>query len=260
MPFHMDPTRIHPALTGFADECCGTLARLLAYVGVLALLAIVGMDLWDELSAGEASEPSAKAGWSAAARSYPAFAVSQFDFHEKTETYRIFRHPGGGRKDVFRWTAQGEKPVAELEIYRPASEFSQSAAVTEIATRMSPAERARRIAGPARRDRLYSEPADPAHRRKRTETGELFAPPELKRGSCAASATSAASIDRLTSAENLGLRGMLWSGAPARGWFSCNFFSPCIIIVMQCGRIDLVTGGPRRPKLIANRIWWPGRP
>lgn len=63
-----DPARIHPALTSFAGQCCGTLAGLLAYVGVLALLAIVGIHLWDELSAGDASEPSAKAGWSAAAR------------------------------------------------------------------------------------------------------------------------------------------------------------------------------------------------
>src|SRR6202022_365324 len=35
-----------PALTNFADERCGTLARLLAYVGALALLAIVGIHLW----------------------------------------------------------------------------------------------------------------------------------------------------------------------------------------------------------------------
>jgi hypothetical protein len=90
-------------------------------VGVPALLAIVGIPLWDELSAGEAGEPTAKAGWNAAARPYPAFAASQFDLPEKTETYRIFRHPGGGLKDVFRWTAHGEKPVAELEIYRPAA-------------------------------------------------------------------------------------------------------------------------------------------
>ena len=46
------PTRIHPALTSFADECCGTLARLVAYVGALALLAIVGIHLWDELPDG----------------------------------------------------------------------------------------------------------------------------------------------------------------------------------------------------------------
>ena len=43
------PNRIHPALTSFADECCGMLARLIAYVGTLALLAIVGVHLWDRL-------------------------------------------------------------------------------------------------------------------------------------------------------------------------------------------------------------------
>jgi len=130
-------THIHPALNSLADECCGALARLVAYVGTLALLAIVGIHLWDQLPAGGASEPAARAGWSLASRSYPAFAVSQFDSLEKTETYEILRHPGGGRKDVFRWAAPGEKPVAELEIYRPGAEFSQSApADAEIAARM----------------------------------------------------------------------------------------------------------------------------
>jgi hypothetical protein len=38
---------------------------------------------------------------------------------------------------------------------------------------------------------------------------ELFARAEFKRGSCAASATSAPSMDWVSSAENLGLRGML---------------------------------------------------
>jgi hypothetical protein len=133
------PTQIHPALTSFADECCGTLARLLAYVGALALLAILGTHLWDLLSTGEAIEPPAKAGWSVATRSHPAFAVSQFDLPEKTETYDIFRHPEGGRRDVFRWAAQGERPIAELEIYRPGGEFSQSGpASAEIAARMDP--------------------------------------------------------------------------------------------------------------------------
>jgi hypothetical protein len=38
---------------------------------------------------------------------------------------------------------------------------------------------------------------------------ELFTRAELKRGSCAASATSTASVDWLSGAENLGLRGTL---------------------------------------------------
>src|SRR3978361_1409857 len=60
--------------------------------------------------------PRCRGDWSVAVRSYPAFAVSQFDLPGKTETYEIFRHPEGGRKDVFRWSAQGEKPDAELGI------------------------------------------------------------------------------------------------------------------------------------------------
>ena len=134
-------TPIHPALTSFADECCATLARLFAYVGTLALIAIVGVHQWDQLQMREAAEPAAKAGWSVALRSYPAFAVSQSDFLEKTATYEILRHPEGGRKDIMRWAAKdekpGEMPVAELEIYRPGGEFNPSRPA-DIAARMDP--------------------------------------------------------------------------------------------------------------------------
>jgi hypothetical protein len=130
--------RIHSALTSFADECCGTLARLVLYVGALALLAIVGLHFWDELPARDIG-PAARAVWSPATRSYPAFAVSQPESFEKTASYEILRHPGGGRKDVLRWAAAAEKPVAELEIYRPGDEVSESGpALAELADRMDP--------------------------------------------------------------------------------------------------------------------------
>jgi hypothetical protein len=133
-----NPSRIHSALTSFADECCGTLARLVVYVGALALLAIVGLHFWDELPAKD-SGPAARAVWSPATRSYPAFAVSQPESFEKTASYEILRHPGGGRKDVLRWAAAAEKPVAELEIYRPGDELSESGpALAELADRMDP--------------------------------------------------------------------------------------------------------------------------
>ena len=114
-------SKIHPALRSFADECCGVLARLIAYVGALALIAIVGLSLWDEFPLKGSGDPTAKSAWSNAARSYPAFAVSQFDLSGKTETYEILQHPEGG-------------------LVVPG----------------------RRTAVPARRHRLYSEPADPA--------------------------------------------------------------------------------------------------
>jgi hypothetical protein len=136
---HPHPTNIHPALRSFADECSGVLARLIAYVGALALIAIIGVALWDELPFKGVRDPAARSAWAAAARSYPAFAVSQFDLPDKTETYEILRHPDGGRKDVIRWAAPGEWPVAELEIYRPGGELSQSGPpIAEIAARMDP--------------------------------------------------------------------------------------------------------------------------
>ena len=110
--------QIHPALTGFADECCGTLARLLVYVGTLALVAIFGL----HPVAGGRDERACRRSGLEHGRAHPAFAVSPFDLPGKTETYEILRHPQGGRKDVLHWAAQGEKPVAELEIDRPGDE------------------------------------------------------------------------------------------------------------------------------------------
>jgi hypothetical protein len=137
------PTHIHPALNNFAEECSAVLARLLAYVSTLALLAVAGIHLWGQLPPGEGNEHPAKSGWSLALRSHPAFAVGHLDITEKSNTYEIFRHPAGGRKDVIRWAArdgkQGEKPVAELEIYRLGAEFNPlEPAVPQIATRIEP--------------------------------------------------------------------------------------------------------------------------
>ena len=71
-----------------------------------------------------------------------AFAVSQSDFSSKTEAYEILRHPEGGRKDIFRWAGQDEKPVVELEIHRPGGELGPShSAVVGDHHRKSPAER-----------------------------------------------------------------------------------------------------------------------
>jgi hypothetical protein len=127
---------IQPA--SFADECCATLARLIAYVGTLALFAIVGLHFWDQLPFDMTAEPADQPGFTQALRSRPAFAVSSLDPPEKSESYEIFRHPAGGRKDVFHWGPPGEKPVAELEIYHPGGEFDASRpAITDLAARIA---------------------------------------------------------------------------------------------------------------------------
>ena len=118
--------RIHPVLKGAVDEFCGTLARLIAYCGTLALLFIVGVYLWDQLPDMHA-ETSARPDWTLATRSTPAFASNQYDLAYKTKSYQIFRHPEGGRRDVLRWNAGNGRPIAELEIYRPGGEFEPSA-------------------------------------------------------------------------------------------------------------------------------------
>src|SRR3954468_11575705 len=114
-----DTARIHPMLSSFVDEVCGTVARLCAYMMMLALMAIGGIALWNQLPDVAAVAPSVRDGWAVATRSAPAFAVSQFIFQGKTEVYEILRHPEGGRKDVFHWSGSDSKPVAELELYRP---------------------------------------------------------------------------------------------------------------------------------------------
>jgi hypothetical protein len=128
---------LHPVLTSFSDEVCATVARIFAYVGTLALLAILCIHGWDQLRAIETDAPTEKAGWSVADRSYPAFAVSQLDPSEKSVTYTILRHPEGGRRDIFRWGGGNEKPTAELEIYRLGGEFDPTQAPgADIAARM----------------------------------------------------------------------------------------------------------------------------
>ena len=148
-------TRIHPALTGLVDEVRGTLARLLAYAMTLALFAIGGLALWQQLPDATAMDPSAQTAsiikdtsikgapikdvWTLADRSSRAFIVNHSDPHNKTETYEIFRHPGGGRRDVFQWSGVDRKPTAELEIYRPGRELNHTGpAIAEIAARMDP--------------------------------------------------------------------------------------------------------------------------
>lgn len=135
------PAEIHPALHSFADECTAVIGRLLAYVGAIALIAIIGNQLLANLPVvWEVASPATRPGWSPAAHAYPAFAVTQFDKSLKTVTYDILRHPGGGRKDIMRWApGPGEKPVAELELYRPGAEIEEAGpSVADVASRMNP--------------------------------------------------------------------------------------------------------------------------
>jgi hypothetical protein len=130
----------HPALNSVARQSVAMLARLALYVGALALFAIGAAQLWAGLPVAALDLPLAASDWSPASRSHPAFAVSQQDLIAKSESYEIYRTSQGGRKDIIRWsTAPGEKPLAEIELYRPGAELDQSGPpAAAIAARMDP--------------------------------------------------------------------------------------------------------------------------
>jgi hypothetical protein len=111
------------ALESFADEVCGTLARLVAYVGMLALLGILALALWQQIGGPASPEPAESSRWAIADEAVPIYALRLGDQPDKSATYTVLRHPEGGRKDVIRWGEPAERrPLAELEIYRPGGE------------------------------------------------------------------------------------------------------------------------------------------
>jgi hypothetical protein len=63
----LTPSDIHPAVWSFAQECNGLLARLVGYMGALALVAIVLVSLVDELGL-VVSDSAAKWDWGGSPR------------------------------------------------------------------------------------------------------------------------------------------------------------------------------------------------
>jgi hypothetical protein len=127
------------ALAGFADEVCATLARLIAYVGALALIAIVAIALWRQFGGPEPTEPAGRSGWVIADDAVPAYALRLTDQPDKSATYTVLRHPKGGRKDIIRWGEPAEQPaLAEVEIYRLGGEADAAPdPASDLAARMA---------------------------------------------------------------------------------------------------------------------------
>ena len=118
---------------------CSTAARLIAYVVAVALFAILGIAPVESIARHRRDGTCGHGRMARGLRSASAFAVSQFDSSGKSEVYEVLRHPAGGRKDIMRWGAAGERPVAELELYRPGAELSEiGTPVAEVAARMDP--------------------------------------------------------------------------------------------------------------------------
>ena len=130
---------IHPALRSFGAECGAVLLRLLAYVGALAVIAMLALQLYAGLRQDAAPPPKAPpAGWSRVLRAPPAFAVSQFDMPGITAAYDVLRDPDGGRRDILRWgVAADQTAVAGIEIERPGAESELSDRATAATAGLS---------------------------------------------------------------------------------------------------------------------------
>ena len=123
-------TRIHPALTSFADECCATLARLLAYVGTLALVAHPRHPFMGPIAGGRIDRARRQSGLE---RGSPLASGVRRQPVRFTRKNRDLRDIPASRRGAARTSCagrpgrkQGERPVAELEIYRPGGEFGQT--------------------------------------------------------------------------------------------------------------------------------------
>ena len=134
---------MHPAWREFRDELSATVTRIIAYLGVLAVIAVTFLLIImppDADSDESTSEPVFRSDWATVGRPFRAFALSMPEFAEPNPDYAIQRHAsGGGRRDIMSWggaTNDGERSRLMIEIYRPGEEIGDFGdAASEVAIR-----------------------------------------------------------------------------------------------------------------------------
>jgi hypothetical protein len=116
---------MHPLLRNFGEEMNAVLVRLLAYASGVAILALIAADVFVGVRPVAAPSAIRHGTWTVAVRPNAAFSLPLTEFNSKTNTYEIYRHPEGGRRDVLSWFEPGtETPTAQIEIYRPGGELA----------------------------------------------------------------------------------------------------------------------------------------
>lgn len=132
---------LHPAFMSFATEFRAVSVRLLAYICGIAVLALIAADVFAALAMeqAEAAIPLRSHDvWTAVARPQPAFSAPVADFSSYSESYEIFRHPEGGRKDIIRWSAAtADIPLAQIELYRPGAELLALKPISDVAASLA---------------------------------------------------------------------------------------------------------------------------
>jgi hypothetical protein len=104
--------------------------RLAAYLGTLAVIAIVLIRLFPIARSEALVAAPVKPQWAAMERPYAAYAVAFPDILDPKPGYTVLRSMGGGRKDIATFEGKDTKSgraagrSAMIEIYRPGSEFT----------------------------------------------------------------------------------------------------------------------------------------
>jgi hypothetical protein len=134
-----DRAGMHPQLRSHRDELVATLVRAFAYVGGIAVLAVILAGFFETPRGTAAVEPQPPRVWVDIGNNYPAFALVLPELGDPEPQYAILRHvQGEGRKDVMAWGAReatGSRFM--LEVYRPGREFRRlGEPLGEIAARV----------------------------------------------------------------------------------------------------------------------------
>jgi hypothetical protein len=112
---------VQPVPYSVPGDIRATLLRILAYMGGLALLAILAASLFRDEAMVAAVNPSPPPEWISIDRPHPAFELQMPEWASTNADYAIQRRAtDGGRKDVLSWGgAAASGPFVSVEIYRP---------------------------------------------------------------------------------------------------------------------------------------------
>ena len=95
---------MQPASYSIPGDIRATLARILVYMGGLALLAVAAAGFVQSERGPLASIPSPNLAWTAAEKPYPAFELLMPEFNGSAFNYAILRRSAdNARKDVMTW-------------------------------------------------------------------------------------------------------------------------------------------------------------
>jgi hypothetical protein len=131
---------VQPASYSVPGDIRATFARIVAYMGGLAVLAVAAAGFFQNervpfITAASTPIPA----WTAAEKPYPAFELVMPELNSSAFNYTILRRgTDNARKDVMTWGAPGlRQPYANVEIFRPGSRAETFLdASSEIAARL----------------------------------------------------------------------------------------------------------------------------